>query len=133
MDGKFIPSNEAVRQYLEWGSLAWCCRPSNTGAKQIVAIEVTLSPGGGHAFHKHPDQEEMIYCIDGQVEQWLEQEKRVLKTGDAVFIPTGAVHASFNTSQRDAKLLAILGPSMGGETGYELQEVADQAPWNTLR
>jgi quercetin dioxygenase-like cupin family protein len=133
MDGKFTPSNEAVRETLEWGSLRWCCRPSSTGAKQIVAIEVTLTPGGGHAFHRHPRQEEMIYVIDGQVEQWLEQEKRVMKAGDSVFIPADAVHASFNTSQHDAKLLAILGPSMGGETGYQLQEVATEPPWNTLR
>jgi len=133
MPGKFTPSSESVRETLSWGSLGWCCRPSSTGAKQIVAIEVTLAPGGGHAFHKHPDQEEMIYVIAGQVEQWLDREKRVMKAGDSVFIPADAVHASFNTSQSDAKLLAILGPSMGGETGYELQEVADQAPWNSLR
>ncbi len=133
MPGKFIPAQEAVREQLDWGFLAWCCRPSSTGAKQLVAIEVTLTPGGGHAFHKHPQQEEVIYVVDGQIEQWLDQQKRVLKSGDAVFIPADTVHASFNTSDRDAKLLAILSPSMGGQTGYELAEVADQAPWNSLR
>ncbi len=133
MSGKFTPSNEALRETLEWGSLGWCSRPSSHGAKQIIAIEVTLAPGGGHAFHKHPNQEEVIYVVDGEVEQWLEQERRVMKTGDSVFIPPDTVHASFNTSRRHARLLAILGPSMGGETGYQLQEVADQAPWNTLR
>jgi len=121
-----------VREQLDWGSLAWSCRPSNTGAKQIVAIEVRLTPGGGHAFHKHPNQEEMIYVVQGQVEQWLDQEKHVLRSGDAVFIPADVVHASFNKSGQDAKLLAVLSPSMGGPTGYQLEEVAGQAPWNTL-
>ena len=38
------------------------------------------------------------------------------------------VHASFNTSDRNARLLAILGPCIGPE-GYELVDVADQEPW----
>jgi len=133
MHGKFTPASEAPRETLDWGSLGWCSRPSNNGAKQIVAIEVTLAPGGGHAFHKHPNQEEMIYVIDGEVEQWLEQERRTMRAGDSVFIPPDTIHASFNTSQGNAKLLAILGPAIGGDTGYQLQEVADRAPWNTLR
>jgi quercetin dioxygenase-like cupin family protein len=133
MAGKFIPASEAAREQLDWGSLAWCCRPSATGAKELVAIEVTLAPGGGHAFHKHPEQEEVIYTISGEVEQWLERESRTLRTGDAVFIPAGTVHASFNTSDRDAKLLAILGPAVGRENGYRVVEVADQPPWNALR
>jgi quercetin dioxygenase-like cupin family protein len=133
MSGMFIPAAEAVREKLHWGSLGWCCRPSTTGAKDLVVIEVTLAPGGGHAFHKHPRQEEVIYCIDGEVEQWLDQQMRVLKSGDSIYIPGGAVHASFNTSKRDAKLLAILGPCIDQETGYEVVEVADQAPWKDLR
>lgn len=133
MSGMFVPATEAVREKLEWGSLGWCCRPADTDAKGLVVIEVTLSPGGGHAFHKHPQQEEVIYVVDGEVEQWLGQEKRTLRTGDSVYLGAGTVHASFNTSDRDARLLAILGPCIGQENGYEVVEVADQAPWNTLR
>jgi len=133
MSGKFVLAKAVVRENLSWGSLAWSCRPADTGAKQLVVMEVTLGPGGGHAFHKHPQQEEVIYVVQGKVEQWLDQKKRVLKTGDAVYIPGGMVHASFNTSKRNAKLLAIVGPCTDQQNGYEVEEVADQAPWNTLR
>ncbi|HUT10976.1 MAG TPA: cupin domain-containing protein [Thermoguttaceae bacterium] len=133
MSGKFVPAAEAVRQQLDWGSLGWCSRPADTSAEKLVVIEVTLAPGGGHAFHKHPRQEEVIYVIDGQVEQWREDELRVLRPGDSVFLPAGTVHASFNTADRDAKLLAILSPAVNDEDGYEVVEVADEAPWNGLR
>ncbi|NUQ65107.1 MAG: cupin domain-containing protein [Pirellulales bacterium] len=129
----FVPAAEAVRETLDWGSLGWCCRPAGTGATGLVVIEVTLSPGGGHAFHKHPQQEEVIYVVDGEIEQWLDRERRTLRTGDSVYLPAGTVHASFNTSGRDARLLAILGPCIGESNGYEVVEVADQAPWNALR
>lgn len=132
MPGKFISASEAAREKLSWGSLAWCCRPEGIGAEKLVVIEVTLAPGGGHAFHKHSEQEEVIYVVAGQVEQWLDQEKRTMGPGDSVFIPGDVVHASFNKSAQDAKLLAVLGPSLGGATGYRVEEVADQAPWNGL-
>ena len=62
-------------------------------------IDVTLSPGKGHDFHKHPDQEEVILCVAGSVEQWVDREKRILGPGDSAFIPAGVVHASFNVGE----------------------------------
>ncbi|NJN81360.1 MAG: cupin domain-containing protein [Caldilineaceae bacterium] len=132
MNGKFIPAADADREELDWGSLAWLSRPPTTGAAALTVIEVTLSPGHGHNFHKHPDQEEVIYVISGQVEQWLGEEKRLLRSGDSVFIPADRVHASFNVGSTPAKLMAILGPCVG-DVGYELVDVADQEPWKSLR
>lgn len=129
MHGRFIPADQVARENLDWGALAWCCRPADTQMKHLVVIEVTLRPGAGHAFHKHPKQEEVIYCIAGQVEQWLDQQKRVLAAGDTVVIPADVVHASFNTSDRDARLLAILGPAVDEENGYEVTELAEEEPW----
>lgn len=131
MSGQFVTTAAAQREQLSWGSLGWMCRPA-IGAKDLTVIEVTLNPGGGHNFHKHPDQEEVIYVIDGAVEQWLREEKRSLNPGDAVFIPAGVVHASFNTGSTPAKLIAILGPCVGAG-GYVSVEVADQEPWKSLR
>lgn len=132
MNGKFIGKAEVEREQLSWGSLGWFSRPATTGAKELVVIEVTLTPGHGHNFHKHPDQEEVIYVIEGQVEQWLEQNKRVLGPGDSIFIPKAVVHASFNTGTTAAKLLAILAPCVT-TAGYVSVEVGDQEPWKNLR
>lgn len=132
MTGKFITSTDVKREQPDWGSLAWFSSPAASGAKDLVVIEVTLSPGGGHNFHKHPEQEEVIYVVDGEVEQWLEREKRTLRSGDSVFIGRDVVHASFNISDQKAKLLAILGPCIGAE-GYQLVDVSAQEPWASLR
>jgi len=132
MTGKFISAKDVKREELEWGSLAWFSSPAASGAKDLVAIEVTLSPTRGHNFHKHPKQEELIYVIEGEIEQWVDREKRTLRPGDSAFIGADVVHASFNVSDRNAKLLAILGPCVGSE-GYELVDVANQEPWISLR
>ena len=132
MSGKFLPETAIERETLDWGTLGWVSRPPSTGAEQLTVIDVDLLPGNGHDFHKHPDQEEVIFVIDGEIEQWLETEKQTLKPGDAVFIPKDVVHASFNVGDQPAKLLAILGPCVG-EGGYEMVEVAAEDPWRSLR
>jgi quercetin dioxygenase-like cupin family protein len=132
MTGKFISSTEVRREHVEWGSLAWFSSPAASNAKDLVVLEVNLSPGGGHDFHKHPQQEEVLYVIEGEIEQWVDREKRVLGPGDSAFIAAGVVHASFNVNDRNAKLLAILGPCIG-PNGYELVDVSMLEPWANLR
>ncbi len=132
MNAKFVPSNTVPRDTLDWGVLGSLSRPSVTGARNLTVLEVTLTPGQGHAFHKHPDQEEVIVAIEGEVEQWLEGEKRMLQPGDSAFIGAGVVHASFNVTAAPIKLLAILGPCVGAD-GYETVDMSDQAPYNKLR
>ena len=129
----FITNAEREKMTLDWGDLFRLSDPEKTNAKQIVVLEVNISPGEGHNFHKHPKQEEVIYVINGKIEQWVDQEKRILTDGESAFIPADMVHASFNAGDSDAKLLAILSPCIGDADGYELEEVYDQAPWNTLR
>lgn len=128
----FITDNERQEEVLDWGTLFRLSGPQKTQADKLVVIEVNITPGNGHNFHKHPQQEEVIYVIEGEIEQWVGQEKRILQAGDSVFIPADGVHASFNVGTTDAKLLAILSPSIG-EEGYELVEVYDQSPWDSLR
>jgi quercetin dioxygenase-like cupin family protein len=132
MEKKFIITSELEPVILDWGVQYWLSDPKTTSAEELVVVLVEISPGFGHDFHKHPNQEESIFVVEGEVEQWLETERKTLKQGDSAFIPKDMVHASFNISEQPVKVLAILGPCIG-EEGYELVEVHDQAPWNGLR
>jgi len=129
---KFVLDSETPKEVLDWGKLAWLSHPPSTNNKQLTVIAVELSPGQGHDFHKHPDQEEVVVCMKGTVEQWIGEEKQILNPGDAAYIDADAVHATFNDSEGPASLLAILGPCVG-EMGYDLVDVASEAPWCNLR
>jgi len=132
MPGKFTIRSEVEPERLDWGQLRWLSNPPTTGAGQLTVIDVALVPGKGHNFHKHPDQEELLLIIAGEVEQWIGEEKRLLKAGDSAFVPADVVHASFNAGSGEARIAAILGPCVG-EVGYVSVEMGDEAPWNTLR
>jgi quercetin dioxygenase-like cupin family protein len=132
MPGKFTIAPDVPPDELDWGQLRWLSHPPSTGARQLTVIDVTLAPGKGHDFHQHPEHEEDILILAGEVEQWVDRDKRVLNPGDSAFVPAGVVHASFNVGEGDAKIVAILGPCVG-DGGYELVDVAAEAPWNGLR
>ena len=73
MAGKFVLAREVKPEINDWGKLGWLSNPPNTGAEKLTVIDVTLSPGKGHDFHKHPDQEEVILVVAGKVEQWVDR------------------------------------------------------------
>ena len=55
--------------------IGWRLIPSS-GADHLVVMDVELHPGGGHDFHRHPGQEEVIIVKEGTIVQYLDQECR---------------------------------------------------------
>ena len=129
----FVKQSDVEQEQFDWGTIGWRCRPANTGSKSLVVMDVTLGPGEGHAFHKHPGQEEMIIVKRGEITQFLEKESATLKPGDSVFIDEGVVHASYNDGSEAADLQVVIGPSLGESSGYGLEDVSGQEPWASIR
>ncbi len=129
---KFVKQADIEHEQFDWGDVGWRCFPK-TGAQQIVVMDVTLDPGGGHDFHRHPGQEEMIVVRRGRITQYLERESTTLDVDDSVFIEADVVHASFNESDEPALLQVIIAPSLREDTGYGLVDVSGEEPWASLR
>jgi quercetin dioxygenase-like cupin family protein len=109
----------------------WYTRPNSRQSDSLVFVRAQLAPGAAHAFHNHPEMDEIIYVLSGKAEQWYEKEKRTLSTGDAVYIPRGVVHGTYNSSGEELDFLAILTPAK--IQGPMTVEVVDQEPWRSLR
>ncbi|MGH2893353.1 MAG: cupin domain-containing protein [Solirubrobacteraceae bacterium] len=129
---QFLRTGDIRVEQFEWGTVGWRLVPA-AGAEHLVVMDVTIIAGSGHDFHRHPGQEEMIIVKRGAITQYVEQDAADLGAGDSVFLDAGVVHASFNDSDGAADLQVVIGPSIGGETGYGIEEVADQEPWSRLR
>ena len=129
----FVRKSDVRQEQFDWGVIGWRCSPDSTGAKQLVVMDVSLEPGEGHDFHRHPGQEEMIIVNAGQVEQYLERTSAILGPGDSVYIDADVVHASFNVGDVTANLQVVIGPSLGESSGYGLVDVSADEPWASLR
>ena len=114
-----------------WGHSRWVSHPASTGATQLATLDAYIAPGQGHDFHKHLTQEEVLCVIEGQIEQWIDREKRILGAGDAIFIAPGTAHATFNVGKSDARVVVIFSPCVG--EGFESVDVSGEAPWQGLR
>jgi quercetin dioxygenase-like cupin family protein len=129
---KFVMKQDVEVADFDWGAAGMRVDVPSTGCETFVVMDVTLTPGGAHDFHKHPDQDELIIVKSGRIVQWLEQDSRELGPGDSVYIDKDTVHGSFNDFDETAELQVILAPAMG-EGGYELVDVASDEPWESLR
>ena len=128
---RFITTAEALKEDFKGRTNYWLCRPEIADAKDLQLCRAVLPAGEGHPFHTHPELEEIIYVLEGQVEQWVETEKRMLQPGEVAHIPAGVVHATFNPTGADAVILAILSPSKS--QGPFMVDVSGEEPWKSLR
>lgn len=131
MERRFVTAAEVKTEDLPWGPHDWLIRPDLVAAEKLQLVRVTMPPGQGHAFHRHPEMEEIIYVIEGDAEQWVEREKRTLRAGEAAHIPTGLVHATYNAGAAPLTFLAILSPAQ--LSGPALVDVSSEEPWRSLR
>ena len=129
---RFVMSGEVPVESYDWGDAGMRCAPPGTGCQSFVVMDVRLDPGFFHAFHKHPDQDEMITIVSGKVTQYLESESTVLGPGDSVYIDKDVVHGSYNDFDEPAQLSVVLAPAVG-DGGYVAVDVSAEEPWASLR
>jgi len=127
----FIGAAQAMTEEFKGRTNHWLCRPEIANCKDLQICRATLPPGEGHDFHTHPELEEVLYVLEGQLEQWVEKEKKILNPGELAVIPAGVVHASFNPTDKDVMFLAILSPAAA--KGPFAVDVSGEEPWKSLR
>ena len=87
---------------------------------------VTLEPDGGQVpWHNQP-QEEVYFVLEGVGEMCLGEERRVVTSGQAVFIPPYAFHQMTNLGQTPLKMLYCYGPA--GDVAHWRQELDGTLP-----
>jgi quercetin dioxygenase-like cupin family protein len=128
---RIVKFAEAEVERLPGKTHFWHCKPGMVADTNLMFVRAQLPPGEAHRFHFHPKMEEILYILSGTAEQWIEKEKRVMKAGDAIYLPAGMVHGTYNIGTETLDFLAVLSPAKTGDP--VTIEVADEAPWKSLR
>ena len=126
---RFVSFAETEQEHFPNKSHFWYCRPDMANTERLLFVRAQIQPGQGHHFHYHPGIEEILYVLEGQAEQWVETEKRLMQSGDSLFISTEIIHATFNPGPDVLDFLAVLTPANTG--GPVTVEVGDREPWKT--
>lgn len=128
---RFVSFSETEIEKLPGKIHHWYCKPGQVRDTNLMFVRAHLQPREAHRFHHHPNMEEILYVLSGTAEQWVEREKREMRTGDSVYLPAGIVHGTYNIGDDLLDFLAILTPAKSA--GPMTVEVSDQEPWRSLR
>jgi mannose-6-phosphate isomerase-like protein (cupin superfamily) len=95
-------------------------------AKNFSIGFVTLDAGGGQVPWHNQEQEEVYFLIEGEAEMCLGSERRILKAGQAAFIPPRVFHQMTNVGPAPAKMIYCYGPA--GDVAHWRQELDGTLP-----
>jgi mannose-6-phosphate isomerase-like protein (cupin superfamily) len=95
-------------------------------AKNFSIGNVTLEPGGGQVPWHNQEQEEVYIVLDGRGEMCLGDERRVVTSGQAVYIPPGVFHQITNLGDTPLRMLYCYGPA--GDVAHWKQELNGTLP-----
>jgi quercetin dioxygenase-like cupin family protein len=97
----------ATAELAPWGSVEWAVREGDPpGAEQTFAIAV-FDPGESNAEHTHPNCEEIVYVMEGELEHTLGGQRTRLVAGDLIVVPRGVPHRLINTGAAPARTVIV--------------------------
>jgi putative monooxygenase len=77
------------------------------GSQSLWVGHLEIAPGATITTHIHPDTEEAMVIVEGELEAILGDEVVTLVPGDTVLAPVGIKHGFVNRSGGKAALLAV--------------------------
>jgi quercetin dioxygenase-like cupin family protein len=102
-------ANEGM-QGISWNILGQTYVPKNV-SEHSFSWHATFPPDTFVPPHIHPDQDEYLYILEGQLDFFLDGAETQGTPGDLVRLPMGKPHGIFNKSGRTAKTLFWVSPT----------------------
>jgi quercetin dioxygenase-like cupin family protein len=81
----------------------------DTGDRFCV-IDMHVPPGGGPGPHRH-DFEETFLLLDGEMDVTFRGEKKTVRAGQTINIPSNAPHQFHNSSSHPVRMICICSPA----------------------
>ena len=84
----------------------WLVSQQANGARELTLGYTTIEVGGRNPLHRHPNCEEALYVLSGEIEHIVEGTPNVqMKTGEAILVPRNLKHQAINRGNVPAALL----------------------------
>jgi len=97
----------AAAETTDFGSVHWASRAGDPPGAEMTVGLATFAAGKGNTEHTHPDCEEVVYVLDGEVEHTLGDQRVTLRAGDLIVVPRGVPHRLLNASGADMRAYIV--------------------------
>jgi mannose-6-phosphate isomerase-like protein (cupin superfamily) len=95
-------------------------------ASNFAMGNVTLDANGGQVPWHNQEQEEVYFVVEGTAEMCLGEERQILTSGQAVYIPSGVFHQLTNIGDTPLRMIYVYGPA--GDVAHWRQELDGTLP-----
>jgi mannose-6-phosphate isomerase-like protein (cupin superfamily) len=81
--------------------------PENSPSRNLKMGHTTVYPTGKTTGHTHDDMEEVYFVISGKGRMVIGEDDFPIQTGDALYVPFGEYHETYNMGIEPLKLLWV--------------------------
>lgn len=99
-----LPRAEAQVQLQPWGKLEWFASRELGNSTSMTIGMATISPGKENPLHRHPNCDEILQVLQGEIMNRVGDKEYEMHAGDTVTIPEGTPHNARNIGKEDAVL-----------------------------
>ena len=98
-----VDSNDA--QQFSWGLIQWLCSGEISQEAEMTFGYVEIDAGQKNPRHYHPNSDEVLYLMAGELHHSLNDTVHHLKPGMAIHIPRGVEHDAVNKTDQVARMV----------------------------
>jgi quercetin dioxygenase-like cupin family protein len=104
----------------------------STGAAMATVGDMTVQPGVRSGYHLHPNTEEAIFVVEGELEFRIGSSRFRASTGDCVLAPKGIGHGLENVGSVAARVITIYPTATPEREALDDVEYTDGDPGSTV-
>lgn len=91
----------------EFGTVHWAVRADDPHGAETTFGLATFVAGSSNAEHTHPNAEEVVYVLEGEVTHTLGAQRVTLRAGDLIVVPRDVPHRLINESGADMRAIIV--------------------------
>jgi mannose-6-phosphate isomerase-like protein (cupin superfamily) len=89
----------------DWGIIQWLVSARRLADSQMTFGYVEIKPGMKNIRHYHPNCDEVLFLLEGELDHSLGEARFPLRAGMAIHIPMGTHHDAVNRGDVAARMV----------------------------
>ncbi len=102
-----LVAKDAIQEDFDWGQLIWYANRRLGNSQDMTLGQCVIKPGRENPRHHHPNCEEALQVVEGEIEHSLGDELFTMGPGDTIVIPANIVHNARNIGAGEAVMTIV--------------------------
>jgi quercetin dioxygenase-like cupin family protein len=97
----------AAAESTDFGSVHWVERAGDPPGSELTVGIAVFDAGKSNVEHVHPNCEEVVFVLSGEVEHTLGDQRTTLRAGDLIVVPRNVAHRLINQGSAAARCYIV--------------------------